>query len=296
MSHEPTSRTRDTLDPFRGAPAVAARETTRARLRGPDFHRVGPDLYVGAAIEIDIRTRVRALSEWAKGRGVVGGPLAALAWNADCPWEDGEIVVRGHRRRALPGTRVREDELRDEEVAERFGVPMTTPLRTAFDLARRCPLVDAVAAVDALAFRCGFGADELGAVVEKHPHVRGIVQARHVLTVMDPRAQSPMETRMRLLFTRPDIPPPVPQHRVYLPDGRWRDLDLGWPDVPPGRRKLGLEYDGAEHRTIAGQNRDRLRDADLDLVWWDTIRVSSFMIYDDTASAELVDRVMRRIL
>ena len=285
-----------TRDPFRGRPAVDAGDTTRGRLRGHRFDKLGPDLYVVAGSELDVRTRVLALHEWTRGTGVVAGPLAALAYGAECPWDDAELVQHGqHRRPSMPGVRVRSDRLCDDEIGERWGIPLTTPLRTAFDLARRAPLDDAVAAVDALAFRCRFGADELRPLVERHPRRRGVVRARVVLTLMDGRSQSPMETRMRLRFLRTDLPSPVPQHRVFLPDGRWRDLDLAWPKVPPGRRPLALEYDGDEHRTIAGQNRDRIRDGELDDVGWDTIRVSSVMVYDDRAFADLTARVRRRV-
>ena len=116
-----------------------------------------------------------------------------------------------------------------------------------------------------------------------------------VAELMDGRAMSLMETRARLGFVLRGVPAPIPQYEVTVADGSSRWLDLGWPKVPAGRRKVGVEYDGPEHRTIAGQNRDQLRDAALDDAGWEIIRIGAAQIYDEALADALAARILRKI-
>jgi hypothetical protein len=263
---------------------------TWTRLRGPDFRRLDHDVYVGAAAEQDLRIRVRGLRLWSQDQGVLAGPIAALAYDADCPWDDAELIMPGRCRAEPVGTRIRTDRLLPDETAERFGCPITSPARTAFDLARRSPLVEAVAAVDSLAHVCHLTCEHLRRVADSHPRARGTVQVRQVLELMDPRAESLPETRLRLGLHERGVPAGIPQFRVVLLTGERIRLDLAWPLV-----KLALEYDGPEHRTIAGQNRDAFRDGHLRDLGWDVIRVSSAMVLDPRAFDQLAVRVLRRL-
>lgn len=182
-----------TSRPFRGSRAVAAGEVTWARLAGPAFRPLLTDVYIGSLAEVDDSTWVRAVGLWGRDDGVVAGPLAALAYGAECPWEDRELVMATSRRPTSAEVTVRRDRLLPDEVCSRYGVRLATPARTAFDLARRAPLIEAVAAVDSLAFRCGLTPDHLHAVAAAHPGVRGSAQLRRVTELMDGRAMSLME-------------------------------------------------------------------------------------------------------
>ena len=262
--------------PFRGADAVRAGDVTRDRLRGPTYERVGHDLYVGSANDLGSpRLRAAALHEWSRGHGVVAGPLAARCHGVDCPWDDAEIVLRGGRRAAPLRARVRTDRLAPHEVVLRDGVLMTSPARTAFDLARRSPLVEAVAAVDALAHRHRFGTAALRAAIEEHPGVRGLEQAARVVELMNPLAESLMESRVRVGLVLRGVPAPECQLELTLRGYGVVRLDMAWRRPPARRRPFALEYDGPEHRTITGQNRDNRRDAALDRFGWDALHVSS---------------------
>ena len=284
-----------TSRPFRGSEAVARGEVTWSRLAGPAFRPLLTDVYVGSLAEIDDATWVRAVALWGRGAGVVAGPLAALAYGAEPPWDDRELVLPTSRRPTSAEVTVRRDRLLPDEVCSRYGVAVTTPARTAFDLARRPPLVDAVAAVDSIAHRTGLTPAHLLAVATAHPTVRGSVQLRRVAELMDGRAMSLMETRARLNFVLRGVPAPIPQYEVRVADGSSRWLDLGWPKVPEGRRKVGVEYDGPEHRTITGQNRDQLRDAALDDAGWEIIRIGAAQVLDEELADALAVRILRKI-
>lgn len=284
-----TSRT---ADPFRGSLAVARGEVTWERLRRHEFRKLRRDTYVGADVPDDLSVRLRGLFVWAGPDAVVAGPVAALGWGVECPWDDEEIVLPTSRHPGPGGARVRRDRLGPGELTWWQQVRITTPERTAFDLARWEPLADAVAAVDALAHAWRFGREELAAVAAAHQGVRGLVQVRAVLGLMDPLAESLPESRLRVGLLRRGVPRPAVQYLVRLPGGRDARLDLAWPRPRPGRRPVALEYDGEEHRTIARHGLDLDRDAGLDDLGWDVVRVTARQLADlDTLAA----RVRRKL-
>ena len=283
--------------PFRGSDAVRDRRTTADRLRGPTFERVGPDTYAGAGVDrTRLAVRLGATALWAGQRGVIAGPLAALALGAECPWDGAEVVLPVRPGSVPAGVLVRTDRLAPHEVETLDdGVRVTSPLRTAFDLARRGPLVDAVAAADALAFRGRFGTPALTELAAEHPRARGSRLLREVVELMDPRAESPMETRTRLVFVFHGVPAPVTQYEMFLPGYGEVRVDFAWPFPGPGGRRLVVEYDGPEHRTIAGQNRDNRRDAALRRAGWEVVHVSSQLILDRRLARDLAAEVIATV-
>lgn len=64
--------------------------------------------------------------------------------------------------------------------------------------ARRSALVEAVVAVDALARVTGLEPRELPVLRDHNLGARGSRQVPRVVALSDPRAESPMETRLRL--------------------------------------------------------------------------------------------------
>ncbi|GAA4813295.1 DUF559 domain-containing protein [Actinomycetospora chlora] len=283
-------KTSRTADPFRGSLAVAAGEVTWSRLRRHEFVALRPDTYVGADVPLDISVRVRGLAVWGGLDAVVAGPSAALGWGVDCPWDADEIILTSWRRPGAAGVRVRVDVLPPDEIGRQWRSRLTTPERTAIDLARRGTLPDAVAAVDALAHAWRFGPGELAAIVAAHPGARGLLRARRVVSLMDRRAESLPESRLRVGLVLRGVPPPVPQHPVRLPNGRAARLDLAWPEPGPGRRPVALEYDGPEHRSIVGHGLDLEREAGLDELGWDVVRVTSLQMRDLDALAARMRR------
>ncbi|WP_337832299.1 endonuclease domain-containing protein [Pseudonocardia sp. TMWB2A] len=100
-----------------------------------------------------------------------------------------------------------------------------------------------------------------------HPHVRGSARLDRVVALADPRAESPPETRLRLLLVLSGLP--VPQVRFPLYDGRsrpWLRFDLAYPDA-----LLAIEYDGAHHDDPL----DRIRDTRTAALGWQTLRITA---------------------
>lgn len=135
---------------------------------------------------------------------------------------------------------------------------VTSPERTAYDLARRTPVVEAVVAVDALAHEHGFDPAAVLAIAREHLGARGSAQLAEVVRLADARADSPMETRIRLALLGGGLPVPV----LQLPVGPYL-LDMAYPSV-----HLAVEYDGREHLTPQRALRDLDRQAFLTAAGW----------------------------
>jgi very-short-patch-repair endonuclease len=241
-AHQPSSVPAMPIDlrqPFRGTDAVAAGLVTPKALRGPRLRRLFTGIYIRADVEITLDVRSRAAYLLLDGRGVLGGFSAAELLEASCGPLDApaEVVVASGGVTPRPGLLVRHDELAPDEVTEVSGCTATSPLRTAYDLARRLPLVEAVVAVDALAYAHEIVPADVLALARRRLGGRGSAQLPEVVALASALAESPMETRIRLALHFAGLPQPVLQH----PGGPYR-LDMAYPDL-----MVAVEYDGRHH-------------------------------------------------
>lgn len=239
---------------------------TADELRGPRFRRLFPDLYLPADREPDLVTRSRAAFLLVERMGgVLSGYSAAALLNADCaPLDPPAEVIVPRPARPHPGLRITRGNLPERDVTIRRDCRVTSPERTAWDLARRLPLIEAAVAMDALAHGRTFRPSDLLARKKAQPNARGSARLGIVIELSDPRAESPMETRPRLGLVRAGLPKPHVQYQVCdAHDHVIARVDLAYPAA-----KLALEYDGEVHDDPLVRERDRLRDHDLgDLGW-----------------------------
>jgi len=261
-------------EPFRGSEAVAAGRLTPGVLRGPRFQRLFSDMYLSADVPADLRARARAASLLVAWRGgVVAGWAASELLAADCAPRDAPVdVLVDFNVRAQPGLRVRRGAVRRGEVRERDGCPVTSFLRTAYDLGRWAELVDAVVAVDALAARAGFAPDALLALRDRSPRAWGSGRLDRVVELADPAAESAMETRLRLLLVLGGLPPPSVQYPVVDARQLLGRVDLAYPDA-----EVGIEYDGDGHRETFSA--DRRRDVAMAAAGWTILRFTSADVF-----------------
>lgn len=73
------------------------------------------------------------------------------------------------RRRPPPGIRVRNETLADDEVTTAGPLPVTTPARTAFDLARHLRRGPALARLDALMRATPFAVEDVLLLAKRYP-------------------------------------------------------------------------------------------------------------------------------
>jgi very-short-patch-repair endonuclease len=103
----------------------------------------------------------------------------------------------------------------------------------------------------------------------------GSRRAREICGLADGLAQSPQETRLRLLLHRSALPDPIAQFRIVV-DGRLvARPDFAWPD-----RKVALEYDGLWHGEPGQFARDRQRLNRLQAAGWRVVFVTAADLRD----------------
>jgi very-short-patch-repair endonuclease len=232
---------------FRGSAAIAAGLVTRGELRGKRFQRLFPDTYITLPDDgpPDLTLRSLAAYRYVEGTGVLSGYSAAEMLGASCgPWgAPAEVTVPRGGQRSPAGLLVHRTSLHPGEITQVKGLTVTSPVRTAYDLARRGDLVEGVVAVDRLANVHRFSPDLLLNFSARYRGTRGNELVSHVLAHADRRAGSPMETRLRMLIVQAGLPRPEVQWVVQ--DERARTavwLDLAWPDL-----MIGIEYEGQDH-------------------------------------------------
>jgi hypothetical protein len=103
------------------------------------------------------------------------------------------------------------DRLESDEFDLMDGVPVTTAARTALDLACWYPTTAAVAAVDALARATDLKMADVELLATRYRGRRGLERARVSLDLVDPGAQSPKETWLRLVLVQANLPRPQTQ-------------------------------------------------------------------------------------
>lgn len=179
-------------------------------------------------------------------------------------------VLRGHdptdRKDCHGGTR----DLRPEDWQWIDGVRVTTPLRTALDLACRLPRREALAALDAFAREHAVTITALNRLLLRYFRRRGVIQARELVPLTDGSAESMAESWTRFEIHDAGLPVPQLQHWVRVDGVPTYRLDLAYP-----KARVAVEYDGEEfHSSAEDRAADERRRAWLRDHGWHVIVVT----------------------
>jgi hypothetical protein len=229
---------------FRGSVAVLAGRLTRHQLHSSAWYRLFPDVYACASLAVTHELRTRAVTSLLLPRSVACGRTAAVLWGIDLAGPDDDVecaVPTGIRAGAVAGVRVTRRPVGPEEMAQRDGIPSTASLRTALDLARIRPLEEAVVCLDQFLRPGLVFLDEVRTAAAAGTG-RDCRRIRAVAALADGLAESPQETRLRLVLHGSDLPRPVAQYRVRAGGILLARTDFAWPE-----HKLALEYEGQWH-------------------------------------------------
>jgi very-short-patch-repair endonuclease len=171
------------------------------------------------------------------------------------------------------GVRAREADVPPEDrwVLPPSGVRGLRPARAVADLLRLLPRAEAVVVADAVQHAGLVDGDHLRDELTAHAGLRGVRRAATALRLSDPLAESPPESRLRLLLVDAGLRP-VSQHDVVGPDGRWlARVDLAFPAA-----RVAVEYDGrAVHEREDVFARDRQRQNALVRAGWVVLRYTA---------------------
>jgi hypothetical protein len=262
--------------PFRGSDAVRSNLLTRRQLQSGAWRRLFDDVYVHQSVPLTHPVRGQAIALLLPPGTAVSGASAACLLGADVVSLDAPVEITAPRTLRLPsraGVVVRRSDLQAPDIVVLDdGIPITTPVRTAFDVARRCDVQEAIVAVDALLRACGLPLADISAYAnDGRASWHGARRIPAVLALAAPGAESPMETRLRLVLVRAGLPDAVLQHRVLDLRGRVvARLDLAYPGA-----RLGVEYDGEHHLEPTAVRRDLLRQNALRALGWSVLRFTS---------------------
>lgn len=275
--------------PFLGSEALGAGRLTRHQLR-THFVAVYPGVYLAADGDVTARTRAQAAWLWSRRRGVLAGRSAAAVHGTK--WLDGNAPAEllYDNRRAPSAIRTWADAISDDEIEVVDGMRVTTPARTALDVARHHPLDPALTTIDALLRASRTKVADVELLADRHSGRKGIRRIRRALTLVDPGAESPRETWLRLLVVRAGFPRPETQIPVVDQYGQIvARVDMGWADL-----RIAIEYDGDHHWTNRRQLANDIRRTELlRELGWVVVRVTA----EDTTGTILyrIERALKGV-
>lgn len=251
--------------------ALAAGELTRQALRRR-FIKLHHNVYVPQGMSLTARDRAYAACLWSRREATLAGASAAAMHGTRWLPEGGPAELTRVRSGAAPGILIHRDILLDDEVCLIQSIDCTTPARTAYDIGRRTVGDEAIIRIDALLCATRCPVSEVADVAARHPGARGLRRLREVLDLVDGGAESPQETRVRLLLIRAGLPRLTTQIPIRNAQGKViRRIDMGWNEF-----RVGVEYDGEQHWTDpAAHAEDITRLEFLAARGWTIVRVSA---------------------
>lgn len=243
---------------FRGSDAVRAGLLTKDDLRGPAWRRIFRDVYADVALADSYQGRCLAAAHHLLPPGAaIAGRSAAwlygvrLAHHLD-PVE--VVTPRDARFGPVAGLAIHVAALADDDVRVIEGVRRTSPLRTGWDLASWLDLPDAVAYLDQMAARRLVNGPALAAYARNRAGRRGWRKLLRAASLVDPAAESPPESRLRVRLVLAGLPLPVSQYVIEQDGAFVGRVDLAWPHL-----RVAVEYDGRWHGDPDQLERDRAR-------------------------------------
>jgi very-short-patch-repair endonuclease len=227
-----------------GTEALSSGRLTRHDLR-TRYVKLHRNVYAPIGLEMTAFDRAVAAWLWSRGEAIlVGCSAAAVLGTRWLPCDEPAELGRS-RHHPSTGIAIRADAIADDEQQVSRGMTCTTPARTAYDLGRRLNGETAIIRIDALMNATKVPVEQVWSIAERYPGARGIRHLQATLRVVDGGAESPQETRLRLLLIESSLPRPATQIPVKNEYGKVvRRIDMGYPEW-----KVGVEYDGEQHFT-----------------------------------------------
>jgi hypothetical protein len=199
--------------------ALAEGSLTRRDLRR-SYVKVHRNVYARTGVKLTALDRAHAAWLWSGRRATLVGHSASALLGSQWIPDDAPVELVHSRRPAARGITVHSRQMCDDEVCTVGNISCTTPARTAYDLGRRLPLDTGIIRIDALLFATKVSIPQVESIALRYPGARNIRRLRGALDLADGGAESPEETRLRLLLVRSGLPRPVTQIPVTNEWGR----------------------------------------------------------------------------
>jgi very-short-patch-repair endonuclease len=272
---------------FLGAPHRRTGVLTADTLRSGAWRHLYRDTFADAEIEPTHGLRCASARLVIPPGAAIGGRSAAWLHGIELVTTEEPVEVItpiGANFGPVRGLTIRTTDLPAADVIERDRLRFTTPERTAWDLARFNDTPEAVAYLDAMLRARLIQLPALQARLRATTVRWGSRRVAVALGLVDHRAESPQESRLRVKLTLARLPRPVPQYDVALRGRFVARVDLAWP-----ARRVAVEYDGTWHADTGQFHRDRRRLNQLAVAGWTVIHVTAVRMHEDFAG--VVDEV-----
>jgi very-short-patch-repair endonuclease len=249
--------TRQLLDAGVGPHAIDA------RLRRGWLRRLHRGVYAVGALESDLTAPAGAILAL-DGRAVLSHRTAAAVWGIleTRPGDSIQVTLLNARSNGRRGVEVHRQKLATKEIRTRHGLQLTAPGRTIRDLAQTAPDELDRAINEAQIRRLVTHAELKQLLALPRCGVRALRTA-----IGEERRMTRSEAERKLLALIRSAGLPMPKTNVKVAG---HEVDLHWPD-----HDLVVEFDSwTYHSTRAAFERDRRRDADLQLAGQRVLRVT----------------------
>lgn len=256
---------------FLGSHAIGEGLLTRGQLRTRGYRRLVQGVYADPGLPYDHQLKCHGVALLLPDGAVIGGHSAAAWYGAPfAAAHDPVTVLRsaGVTWDGPRGVRIHETDLRPGDRTLIDDVPLSTPLRTAWDVATLESLATAVAALDAMVRAEAVDLPALRLMADTSAGRFRATRVRRAVPLVDPRAESAPESWVRVALVMAGLAP-IPQYEVRI-DGIESRLDFAWPEA-----KVALEYEGAYHFEDGQIIRDDDRIDRLRAAGWLVIRISA---------------------
>ncbi|MFA1538580.1 DUF559 domain-containing protein [Actinomadura monticuli] len=267
---------------------------TAQQLRSRLYRHVFHDVYAPANLDDSIQLQCDAAALILPPDAVFCGVTAARLYDVPVPDEDlrvhaavpatastvpriKQLKVHGY---SIPARQVRT--LRDRRVIG--------PERLFLELAASVPRIDLIIAGDHMLRRQVSTRELLNAFLEDCHRRRGVRKAKLAMPHLEPRSDSPPETRLRMLIVDAGLPRPVANQDVCNDWGVW----LARPDLSYPAVKIAIEYEGLHHQQNYDQySRDIERDGRMIDDGWIVIRVNKDGLFRNPR--QVVNRIRKAL-
>ncbi|AGB26221.1 hypothetical protein Mycsm_06058 [Mycobacterium sp. JS623] len=229
---------------FLGSEAVAQGSLTPYELRR-GHQRMFRNVYFDKRHDMTLLDRIEGAWLRSGRQAVIAGVAASALHGAQWVADDIPIELIWNYGRSPSGLLVRNEALEDDEITRVASLPVTTRVRTAFDLGRYLPRGEGIARLDSLMHSQIFSIEDVLLLAKRYRGARGLRALRASLPLVDGGAASPQETWLRVLYIDAGLPRPTTQ--IPIVEGRGKVVrwaDMGWEEF-----MVVSEYDGDLHRT-----------------------------------------------
>jgi very-short-patch-repair endonuclease len=278
---------------FRGSAARKEGLLSTKHLRNGQWLRLGYDLYADSRLERNHELRCHAVLRVIPQHTYLAGPSAAFLYGVEhaATFQDAVhlVIPAGTRLSPRRPAIVHRMILSADEHTTHRGFPLTTPLRTCWDLALWLEPIKAVAIIDGLLRIRLVTGNDLDHLVGERLGRHGTSRVAKAFGLADGGAESPAESALRVRLLLRGFPRPSTQFPIHV-NGGVLHPDLAWPEY-----LVAVEYDGLWHNEAEQFHRDRQRLNQLEAAGWAVVHVTGRRMRSDFGRVvDELKRVLKR--